>query len=864
MIPILYRREETSFTSEGLGRLNDIISCTVTEERNGVFECEFKYPVTGVRYADIIEGRIISVTHDEEQDRQPFVIYRRSAPIDGIVTFNAHHISYELSGIVCAPFEADSIHTALQGLKTYSMTDNRFTFTTNKTSAAKPYKLDHPAPVRSLLGGVEGSILDVYGTGEWDFDNFNCYLYLHRGTDSGVTIRYGKNMINLNQEIDTSGIYDAIVPYWKDADTGMVVSGGVVVGNSTIHYQVPITNENNAILMTDSGDPIEADYESIVATAMDLSGQFETQPTVAELEEYAANYLNNNEPWIPKENIEVDFVSLWQTDEYAQYAQLQRVRLCDTVSVYYPELGVNAVKTKVIKVVWNVLLDRYDSIELGTAKTSLAQLILGEASTEIQELGGSYVTSSRLSEAIQNATQLITGQNGGNIVFHYNQDGTPYEMLIMDTDSEATALNIWRYNAAGWGHSSDGGATYTLAATMDGGIVADYIVTGTLNGEHITVINLTATNVDLTGVFKNISANGKVYVKTGGDGWGVYRSSDDLALGGLGWNSDNNGGPVGAALSCKNTSGVRVAAFGTTVTGNGGTNLYWSNGTLMWEIGNTGAYYTDSSGNDIIGAYVGGNGNGYVRTYYQGGDIANTLGGGHLVIRNDSNVNIVDLGESSNNEGGLWLYDDSGTNRVALNVGSLYFFGSTGRATASIGDEGLGVMNGNSWVASMDRYGLVYGASLTITGSKNRVVKTEDYGDRLLYCYETSSPMFGDVGEGTIGADGKCFVWLDPKFSETIQTSQYQVFIQAYGFGDCVVTERKPDHFVVEGVAGLSFGWEIKAKQKDFTQNRLDTFAMKEDEKTIDYAALAIEHLRTINKERGITTNAEGHFNHAV
>lgn len=845
MIPILYRREETSFTSEGLGRLNDIISCTVTEERNGIFECEFKYPVTGVRYADIIEGRIVSVTHDEEQDRQPFVIYRRSAPIDGIVTFNAHHISYELSGIVCAPFEADSIHTALHGLKTYSMTDNRFTFVTNKTSGAKPYKLDHPAPVRSLLGGVEGSILDVYGTGEWDFDNFTCYLYLHRGTDSGVTIRYGKNMIDLNQEIDTSGIYDAIIPYWKDADTGTVVYGGVVVGNSTIHYQTPITTENNAILMTDGGDPIEADYESIVASAMDLSGQFETQPTVAELEEYAANYLNNNEPWIPKENIEVDFVSLWQTDEYAQYAQLQRVRLCDTVSVYYPELGVNAVKTKVIKVVWNVLLDRYDSIELGTAKTSLAQLILGEASTEIQELGGNYVTSSRLSEAIQNATQLITGQQGGNIIFHYNQDGTPYEMLIMDTDSEATARNIWRYNAAGWGHSSDGGQTYTLAATMDGGIVADYIVTGTLNGEHITVINLTATNVDLTGVFKNVSDTYDVYVKTAGGGWAVFKKSDDTILGTFGA-ALTNGTINGGAIVLNNASGQRVAGLGAATDGSGALIIY------------------DSSNNSIVQAYRGtNNGNGYVRTYYSGGDVASTLGGGQLRLRSSGNVDVVITGENSLGNGALWLYDDSGTIRALLNIDSLYFLASNGRATASIGEEGLGIMNGSSWIASMDRYGLIYGGSLTITGSKNRVVKTEDYGDRLLYCYETSSPMFGDIGEGQIGDDGKCYVWLDPKFSETIQTSQYQVFLQAYGFGDCVVTERKADHFIVEGKAGLSFGWELKAKQKDFTQERLDTFDRKESDETVDYTALAIEHIRTINKERGIT-NAESNFNHAV
>ena len=112
--------------------------------------------------------------------------------------------------------------------------------------------------------------------------------------------------------------------------------------------------------------------------------------------------------------------------------------------------------------------------------------------------------------------------------------------------------------------------------------------------------------------------------------------------------------------------------------------------------------------------------------------------------------------------------------------------------------------------------------NLTVTGTKSRVVSTDQYSDRLLYCYETPSPIFGDIGEGVIGNDGRCYIWLDPVFAQTISTDQYQVFLQRYDDGNCYVSERKGSYFIVTGTPGMAFGWEIKAKQKDYDQRRLD------------------------------------------
>lgn len=138
-------------------------------------------------------------------------------------------------------------------------------------------------------------------------------------------------------------------------------------------------------------------------------------------------------------------------------------------------------------------------------------------------------------------------------------------------------------------------------------------------------------------------------------------------------------------------------------------------------------------------------------------------------------------------------------------------------------------------------------------GTKSRVVETDDYSNRLLYAYETPSPLFGDVGEGVIGDDGKCYVMIDSIFAETVNLSQYQVFLQKYGSGDCWVSERKSAYFIVEGTPGMSFGWELKAKQADFDQYRLeedrdpvtaDTFA--------EYGTLLSEHIEDIRREREV------------
>ncbi len=140
--------------------------------------------------------------------------------------------------------------------------------------------------------------------------------------------------------------------------------------------------------------------------------------------------------------------------------------------------------------------------------------------------------------------------------------------------------------------------------------------------------------------------------------------------------------------------------------------------------------------------------------------------------------------------------------------------------------------------------------NLSCHGTKNRVVSTDQYSDRLLYCYETPSPMFGDVGEGVIGEDGLCHVWLDPVFAQTIATGGYQVFLQKYGDGDCWVKARRGACFIVEGTPGLAFGWELKARQADYDQRRLDKAEQPYSPPEQTYGADAAQYIEQLRKER--------------
>lgn len=390
MIPILYDKTETTFTSNGLGRLADCLRCIVTEERNGIYECEFDYPISGPKYDQIQEGQIIAVTHDDNGDIQPFDIYHRTAPINGIVTFYARHISYRQIGITVEPFTASGVANAIAGIKTNSYDTNPFTYSTDKTTAGD-YTVKVPSSAKALLGGTENSLLDVFGAGEYEFDKFNVHLWVRRGTDTDVQIRYRKNLADITHDVDYTESYNGIVPYWlgmapDPLDPDTEIETLIMLPEVAVMASGQTYDGRNTIL------------------PLDLSSDFEGVPTEAELRTLATQKLTDADTLKPIENITVSFVQLWQTDEYANVAPLQKVGLCDTVSVIYPELGVDKATVKVIKVVYNTLLDRYDEMELGDSLSTYAAIVTANNTSAISQLeDGLLIVSTAAAQAQSDA-----------------------------------------------------------------------------------------------------------------------------------------------------------------------------------------------------------------------------------------------------------------------------------------------------------------------------------------------------------------------------------------------------------------------------------------------------------------------------
>lgn len=352
MIPIIFEKGTTSFNSNGLGRLRDCVSCVVTEERNGIYEADFDYPVDGQNFNLIQCGRIIVCTHDDSGDAQPFDIVSYSKPLNGVVSFHCVHVSYRLNGGVTWAKNVNSLTTALDKLKD-QVDGSPFTFSADFTGTAYVGAFDGvPKTIKQYLGGVEGSILDTFG-GEYEFNGWNVILHKNRGEQKDFFIRYGVNLLDYNDDTDYSETFNKSVPYWiGDDGKGAEV---VVVGS-----------------LTDSGEQTYA--ERAIEAALDLSDKFESKPTAAQLNLEALAYMKNNYTWQPQQNIAVDFLRLQDYSDYENLAMLMSCKLCDSVRVIFPRYNVDRYY-KIVKTEYNVLLDRYNGMELGDLSTTLSDAL---------------------------------------------------------------------------------------------------------------------------------------------------------------------------------------------------------------------------------------------------------------------------------------------------------------------------------------------------------------------------------------------------------------------------------------------------------------------------------------------------------
>lgn len=461
MIPVLFRADATNFSTYGIGVLADCLSCEVTEERNGAFECVLKYPTNGRLYDQIRTERLVKAKPNDTAADQMFRIYRITTPIDGVVSIYAQHLSYDLSNVAALQWSSDSISPTLAMERVFQNTATPHNFICHTDySVAKAFSVSKPQSVRACLGGVAGSFLDLWG-GEFEWDNYKVIHHQGRGQHTGVVIEYGKNMTSMEHDSDNTSVYTDLLPYavsTTEDGTETVVSLPEVL--------LPI-----------------AKTELIQRKTLirDFTDSFDMEEEITEdsLRAKANNYLENNPLGVSSPTLTVAFEPLWKQPDYA--AVLERVSLCDTLLIRHSLLGITS-KAKVITTVYDTIAEKYVSITLGSAKANLLNNVTDAQTAAEQAAAKVDRFPVLMNAAIAGATGLITGQTGGYVVINTNSEtGQPYEILILDAPSIEEAVNVWRWNSGGLGFSSNGyNGPYETAITSDGQIVADFITSGSL------------------------------------------------------------------------------------------------------------------------------------------------------------------------------------------------------------------------------------------------------------------------------------------------------------------------------------------------------------------------------------------------
>ena len=471
MKPILMDNKKTldvlaNDKTNGLGRLNDCVELLVTEHLNGQYTATMKYPVSGIHFNEIELQGIIKLSANQFDEPQLFRIVNVSKPLNGIVEYELNHITYDLSYTSVAPFTSDYVRPTLVALWDNMTGGKSFSISTDindSTHIIHKFKNEKPQSCRALFGGQEGSLIDIFG-GEYHYDNLKVELLAKRGADHGVKIKYGKNLTDITQDETNENVYTHVIPYAQDSNKNTIIGDTITLFN--------VAESKMRILNLDLSDKFQGE-----------NGE-ETKITVKDVNREAHYYVERNNLTEPRVSLDVSFLDLSQTVEYANIAPLETVSLGDTVYVDYPALGVSA-KARVIEYEWDSLRERYNSVEIGDAKARLSTTI-----AEIDSKSDSYYSDlfdqaannkTFLQSAIEHASELLKGAYGGHIVIGTNADGQPNEIYAMDTDDVSTAKKVLRFNMNGIGGSTTGiNGTYNVAILTEGTINADAITTGTL------------------------------------------------------------------------------------------------------------------------------------------------------------------------------------------------------------------------------------------------------------------------------------------------------------------------------------------------------------------------------------------------
>ena len=363
MNPVLYKADERSFRTFGLGEISDAYKVTVTRERNGNYDLYIKYPVNG-RFASIFKEEMkIKSDAGKRTKWQTFEINRIVKNSSEHIEIYARHISMRTSDIALKPVVKASKVTAEAALRLWKdnlVGDDVFDVSSDiQTIGNISWEVDKVGSARKALGGVSGSILDVFG-GEYEFDNNLIILHKQMGRKAPTVLEYGRNLLSVEEERLLDGNYTSIYPFARYTPN---VEG---------------SEDSHEVLVTLPEHIIDSPYLKLYAqrriSLVDFSGKFDDKhpPTAEKLRSLGQSYINSNNIGAPKISTEVSYVDLSQTLDYQDFGVMEEVELCDIIPLYYPQFDITTTTEKVVKVVYDVYTDSNEEITLGTIGQSLS------------------------------------------------------------------------------------------------------------------------------------------------------------------------------------------------------------------------------------------------------------------------------------------------------------------------------------------------------------------------------------------------------------------------------------------------------------------------------------------------------------
>lgn len=438
MRPILYNANETAFETYGLGEI-DATKAQVTRERNGNYTLYIEYPASGPLAGTFKNDMRIKSDAGLRTKNQTFFISRISKDSTGILKIYAKHISH-LTEKMAIRNNTNATGTAQAALAIWALNalgGIRFdTWSDIDLTSKTSWNIADFKTARDVLGGVKGSILDVWG-GEYEFDNTVIRLHKQLGRKSPTVLEYGRNILRAEDDQDIEGAYTSVYPYATYTPENQGTGEGGATGST---QQVTVELPEKYV-----DGPYIGLYNERRVLIVDFSSNFKEKevPTVDKLRKLAKDYAINNRLGLPKINTKIEYVDLSKTLDYKLTQILEEAELCDIVPIYYPEIGLTSEDAKLTTIVYDVLLEQNDSVEVGVIGDGFKSSMTSNLSSKIDDIAGNH---QRLVNTLPD--YLLNAQ--GNKVWYNRPDNKEHKVGDIWFEKNGLYDRMYVWNGSQW------------------------------------------------------------------------------------------------------------------------------------------------------------------------------------------------------------------------------------------------------------------------------------------------------------------------------------------------------------------------------------------------------------------------------